>query len=75
MPQSRAQFRSDGIERGLGGAALANFVENAIYECQGYAMIYQGAVMSQGAVPYQEGQQIAECRILKELSNENGCGL
>jgi len=74
-PPSRAQFRSDGIERGLANSELANFVENAIYECEGYAMIYQGAVASQGAVPYQEGQQIAECRALKDLSNQNGCGL
>lgn len=68
-------FRSQGVDLGLLGQQLQNYVQNEVYECQGFATAYQGAVMAFGASPFHTAQTTAHCRAMRELSNANGCGL
>jgi hypothetical protein len=73
--ESRTQFRSEGIDLGLFGNQLNAYEAEKVIQCQGFALVYQGAAMALGLNPFLAGQKGAQCRALKELSNENGCGL
>lgn len=72
---ARPGFRSEGIDQGLTGTRLQNYINDRIYSCRGFATVYQGAVMAAGAPHFRLGQTTAHCREMRNLSNENGCGL
>lgn len=68
-------FRSQGVDLNLQGQQLQNYIANEIYECEGFATAYKGAVMAFGAGPFHTAQTTAHCRAMRELSTANGCGL
>jgi hypothetical protein len=74
-PVTRHAFRVEAIDLGLTGAAQTNYINERIYACRGFATIYQGAVMAAGAPHFRLAQATSHCTEMKDLSNENGCGL